>query len=277
MKTKISILITILVLSLITNNELKAQTTLPYFTGFDNAAQKSGWQIFRTGATGTYLWNYTISEPYSGTESIYHDYPVGGTAVTDDWFVSPAFNLTGGGKLDSIRYSFSGFGMPTVDDTLAIYLIKGNADPALATSKVLLYDYRDVRYINDNTWHLNAPINIPATSGTCFIAIRYKTINNWLTVKFDNFRLSGNAVTGIAETNKHAATIEIYPNPVNDFLTIRSNEKIKEIMVTDLNGRVVSKQMASGKIDVSLLGKGLCNVSCITLSGNRINKSFIKN
>jgi len=73
------------------------------------------------------------------------------SAVTDDWFVSPPFNFSNGGKLDSISFWFGGFGIPALSDTVAIYLVQGSSDPALATSTTTLLDFRAGNYQNDNT------------------------------------------------------------------------------------------------------------------------------
>jgi hypothetical protein len=272
MKTKISLSFFFLAITYASF----AQTAMPYFTGFDNASQKNGWQMFRKGATGTYQWTYSTFEPYSGTDCLYHDYPVGGTTVTDDWYVSPAFNLSSGGKLDSIRHHFSGFGTPATGDTLAIYMLTGNADPALATSKVLLYDFRGTNYVNDNTWRLTSNITLPSASGSSYIAIRYKTIVNWITVKFDNIRLRSNTTTGISNTETAAEQTKVYPNPANNVINIESQAHIAQINITDIKGRSVLNTTFKKCVDLSDFKTGIYLLTCITSSGERINKTFVK-
>jgi hypothetical protein len=276
MKAIISIL-SALFLLLFATDKLQAQTALPYFSGFDNATQKNGWQIFRKGATGTYNFMYSTIVPYSGTESIYHDYPVGGTTITDDWFVSPGFNLPSGGKLDSIRHHFSGFGTPATEDTLAIYVLTGNADPALATSKVLLHDFRGAKYVNNSTWNQTTNLSIPSSTTPVYIAIRYKTVVNWLTVKFDNIRIRSNATTAIHEPGLKTNTVNIFPNPAKDVLNIRSNAPVKEIRIADINGRIVYKKAFNEKVDLSGFGNGIYLLTCITGSGEKVSQTFVKN
>jgi hypothetical protein len=270
-------ILSVLFFLLFATAEMQAQTALPYFSGFDNATQKNGWQIFRKGATGTYNFLYSTTEPYSGTESIYHDYPVGGTTITDDWFVSPGFTLPSGGKLDSIRHHFSGFGTPATEDTLAIYMLTGNADPALAISKVLLYDFRGANYVNNSTWNQTTNLLIPSSATPVYIAIRYKTIVNWLTVKFDNIRIRSNSTTAIQEPGLKTNTVNIFPNPAKEVLNIRSNELVKEIRIADINGRIVYQKAFSEKVDLSGFGNGIYLLTCITSSGEKVNQSFVKN
>src|SRR5688572_18629963 len=92
-------------------HESFAQTTLPYYSGFDNAAEQSGWVTFRKGSTANGAWSVASFGAYSAPNSLSHNYPVGGSTPTDDWRVSPGFNFSNGGMIDSIRHNFSGFGM----------------------------------------------------------------------------------------------------------------------------------------------------------------------
>jgi hypothetical protein len=200
-----------------------AQTPLPYFTGFDNASQQDGWTQQREGDLGSYQWNYNAFSPYSVPNNLSHNYPVGGTQITDDWFVSPVFDFSNGGKIDSIRHAFSGFGVPGIADTFALYLLIGSQDPSVATT-MLLKDYRDTNYVNDNVWHKTEDVTISSIPGSCYIAFRYKTINNWLDVRLDNIRVSGNATTGV-HSSLNDKGILIFPNPVNDYIQIKFTEE----------------------------------------------------
>lgn len=199
----------------------KAQTALPYETGFDNAAQTAGWQAFRKGNTDpNYKWVYATFTAYSAPASLLHQYPVGGTVVTDDWFVSPGFSIRSGGRVDSIRSAFSGFGLPDVADTVALYLLTGSPDPALASTKTLLLDYRGADYSNNDTWRKHTLL-LAASTATCYLAVRYKTVNNWLDAKFDNLRISALTTTSIHDFALQEEAIRLYPNPASQELNIQ--------------------------------------------------------
>lgn len=216
MKT-FSIILSILLLQVSLS---KAQTSLPYYTGFDDATQTAGWQAFRKGnADPNYRWMYATFTKYSAPYSLFHHYPVGGTVMTDDWFVSPGFSIPSGGRVDSIRSAFSGFGLPATADTVAIYLLRGSPDPALATSKTLLLDYRGADYSNNDTWTAHT-FSLAAATGTCYLAVRYKTVNNWLDVKFDNLKISSNATTSMRKSTVQEGTLKVYPNPASEELRI---------------------------------------------------------
>jgi hypothetical protein len=236
---------------------VNAQTSLPYYTGFDNSTEKAGWQQFRLGTTGTTTanWVYSSSSPFSGASCLQHSYPVGGTALTDNWYVSPEFDFAAGASMDSMRSKFSGPGNPFDGDTVAVYLLSGNPDPAKATRK-LLFDYRGAAYNNDNTWQKTAAFDIPPTSGKSYIAIRYSTVNNWLDAAFDNIAIRSKATTHTPAVMAATPKISCYPNPVRNTLFLSSSVTILETVLYDCNGRLVARQTFSGSIDMHLLPAG---------------------
>jgi len=254
----------------------KAQTTLPYFSGFDNDAQKNGWQQFRKGVSSPSQWSYAMTDAFSAPGCLAHGYPVGGTDTTNDWFVSPPFNLSAGGKLDSLRYAFTGFGVPGAGDTIAVYLLKGGPDPAAATSRTLLYDFRGPNYSNDNVWSNLTDIDIPATSGTCYIALQYRTMANWLDVRFDNIRISSNTGTNIPSTGKQGFQATLYPNPVADRLRIKTNAVFARSTLYDIRGRQIAAMPFREEIDLSLLAPGTYILNCSTEAGPAWRQTFLK-
>ncbi|HTN17514.1 MAG TPA: choice-of-anchor J domain-containing protein [Chitinophagaceae bacterium] len=240
------------------NTAVSAQAKpLPYFTGFEDLMPVSDWQMIRKGATDpSYLWKIDNGTPYAGNLSLYHGYPVGGTAVTDDWFVSPEFSLVDGGKIDSIRHNFSGFGTPAVGDTVALYLLKGNPDPALASSKTLLYDFRDTKYTSDHTWKKTTNIAIPSTTGKAYIAIRYRTVSNWLDVRFDNVRISSNKPSSIGSVYKQGTDFTVSPIPAINTITINTAIAFQSMEIYDITGRMMQQQAFQPGVDLSTLPAG---------------------
>jgi hypothetical protein len=257
-----------------TSVALNAQTTpLPYTYGFDNT---TGWQTFRKGATPTYTFEIKTANPFAGTGNLYHDYPVGGgPAATDDWYVSPPFSFASGGKIDSLRRRFAGFGTPGAGDTVSIYLLKGSADPAMATSRTMLYDFRDANYINDNTWNKITNIAIPITPGTSYIAIRYRTVVNWLDVSFDNLRVSGNA-TNVNTVYKAGTHFHIAPNPATSQLNIQTKESFERINVYDMTGRKVIGQAFQQGVNIASLSAGTYVLELIDQYGQQGKTLFVK-
>lgn len=229
---------TIIGFVILLNLSVKAQVSLPYYSGFDNTSQQTGWTEYKKAATTFSHWGYASFSAYSAPNCIVHDYsPSTGITLTDNWFVSPVFSINNGGKLDSIRYKFSGFSQPVAGDTVAIYLLNGSQDPSLATSKQLLFDFRNTEYITDNTYRVKTNINLPALSGSSYIAIRYRNTDcssKWLSVFFDNVAIRGNGV-GITELNTSTGEVNIYPNPFSSSTTLQADTLLKNATLTVYN------------------------------------------
>lgn len=259
---------------LLTYSNSNAQSI--YKTGFDNTAEKAGWQLFRKGASSGPYWVYATSGAFSAPEYLTHYYPVGGTLLTDDWFVSPMLHFPSGAVIDSIRNHFSGPGKPNPGaDTVAIYLLTGNADPAMADEKILLYDYRDATYNNDGDWHITKNINIPPSATHCYLAFRYCTVSNWLVVGFDNLSIS-NTTTGIMDPETSAG-LKLFPNPVKEMLHLDvAQTNGAEIMLCDLSGKILLRRTFSPELDLSHLPSGSYIVQVRQASGIILKTQIIK-
>lgn len=232
-----------------------------YYTGWDNASEQSGWMKYESGVTNSLNeWSYDpIPSTISSPNALTHYYPVGGTNVTDDWHVSPLFDFSNGGNIDSIYFKFSGFGTPLAGDTIGIYLLHNSPNPNLASSRIPLKIYSDTNYQNDNVWRLETDIPIPAISGDCYIAFRYKTIVNWLDVMFDNVSISENLNTSSTDY-EYRQTPVIYPNPVYDRLQIDLSsirKPISSLSVYNLQGQKMKIERRNNYLDVSSLQGGI--------------------
>lgn len=239
--------------------QLMSQVTLPYYSGFDNATQQEGWLEYKTASTEFSHWGYGSSNAYSSPNDVGHDYsPSTGITLTDNWFVSPGFSLSGGGQLDSIRYKFSGFSTPVEGDTIAVYLLNGSQDPSVATSKILLFDFRDEAYLTDNTYRILPEVDLPQSEGLSYLAIRYRNTDcssKWLTVHFDNIAISG-GTTGLNEISKNQN--EIYPNPSTGYFMVNSLKEIESISIQNEKGQLVyqsSNSIGSNRVEIDLSNK----------------------
>lgn len=219
-----------------------SQTVTPYYSGWDDASQEDGWTQFRLGNENPfYEWELSTVEKFSGTKGLIHNYPVGGTEAVDDWFVSPGFDLSSGGRIDSLRYLYAGFGTPVEGDTIQIVLLEGNQNPNLATSETVLYSFTDSSYVIDGIWKKIENITVPATSGMAYIGFKYFTTDNWLDVRFDNFSLSNNAIIGIEKKNE--ADLSIFPTPNQGILNFKGLTADKyAISIYNTIGEIVFEQ-----------------------------------
>jgi hypothetical protein len=228
----------------LTSATLPASGQTTYYTGFNTAAEQTGWTNFRkNAAASTYSWEVNSGGYGSSGNCLRHDYPVGASTVTEDWYISPPFDFSAGGKIDSLRTSFSGFSTPSPGDTVGIYLITGSATPTLATSRIKLFDFRGSEYNNDGSWRLKTNITIPNKSGQSYLAFKYTTTNAWLDVRFDNLRVKINSPVGVKEANVSRYDISVYPNPCAESIMFNSNVPLADeagavLRIDDINGQV---------------------------------------
>lgn len=231
-----------------------------YYTGWDNTSENAGWTLMQKGDVGLYHWETDISTSVSPDSCLAHYYPVGGTVPTDNWFISPAFDFSAGGWIDTLWHNYSGFGTPMPGDSIVLYLLNGSSDPDIAT-KTVLYSFSDSTYTPDNTWYENLMIPVGTHAGSSYLAFRYYTTNNWLDVKFDNLFVTSFSTASLKENVKDEQ-IKIYPNPANQFVNIDisndfSNE-LESITVFDNTGSMVREIETNQKsIDVSQFESGI--------------------
>lgn len=251
----------------ISGNSLKAQVSLPYFSGFENTTQINGWTEYRKANTTHSNWGINLgttpnpSGAFSGFGYIGHDYsPSTGANLADNWMISPSFSIPNGGILDSIRHKFWGFYVPGAGDTIGLYLLNGSQDPALATSIHLLFDFRNTDYIPDNTYRITTNITLPPMSGSSYFAVRYRNADlssNWLTVYFDNIAISGNGTVSLNKAIDNSDKITISPNPTSGKIKIDSDLDIDFIEIYNIAGKAVYSGSYDRELDLSSYSKGI--------------------
>ena len=238
MYQKLYLILTVLII----NVSAPAQTPLPYFTGFDDGISTPGWQEFRKGVTIN--WGWLGSEDYiSPPGSLYHIFPDASTASTDttmDWFVSPPFDFSEGAIIDTLYAGiYSVGGPPHPEDFIGLYLLNGSQDPSLATIITLLVDFTFFPNGVGGGWNDTTNILIPPTAGASYIAFKYIATNNNFQAGFDNLYIS--ALSTSIQSVTADAELNVYPNPVDNHLTIDlgSNHKKVQVTIADIIGKVV--------------------------------------
>lgn len=254
-----------ILLVLLVQLQLNAQVTLPYYSGFDNSTEQNGWVEYKTASTQFSHWGYDTFNAYSEPNCLSHDYsPSTGITLTDNWYVSPGFSIPQGGKLDSIRYKFGGYSTPVVGDTIALYILTGSQNPSMATSKTLLFDFRNDDYVADYTYRIKTELTLPAYEEISYFAIRYRNSDcssKWLSVYFDNIAISG-AGAGIDDYADKTMESIIYPNPTTGSFSINHSEKIESVTIQNVLAQTVYELFpllnnSTISIDLSDQPKGL--------------------
>ncbi|WP_265132372.1 DUF5074 domain-containing protein [Chryseobacterium oranimense] len=120
---------------------------------------------------------------------------------------------------------------------------------------------------NSNPAAVSAVINAndelvltPLASGTADIKISFnsngKVVEKVLTV------ISTTSTLATAEVKK--IEFSIYPNPVTDILTLKTQEKILNVTIYDASGKIVNAQLNNGQINVSELPRGIYILKAVT-------------
>lgn len=188
---------------------------------------------------------------YNGSNISSVKYDERNGAVWEESFTT-TYVLDGNGNRTSETDTFVGGGSPeTITYTYDMSAQMSSFDNPFADYNGLEYLYEDYPYFN----------KILSSTST----------NNYRTTYDYNNVLSIDKVL-----NKSAVSLEIYPNPSTDYITVKSSEIINNIKIFDaLGNEVISTNQKT--ITINHLSKGMYLVN-VSLDGERfINKKLIKN
>ena len=232
-----------------------------YRTSWDNTMERQGWSQYHLGLDSNASWYYTPVAVLTGEVLVHAAPSLSSSNFTDNWIVSPMFNFSTGGSIDSLVLNLSGAGLPTMFDTLGIYLISGSHDPALSSSKQLLKQFDSTDYMQNGGTYQNTPaINIPATPGNSYLAFRYKTVNSQFDALFDALQVTANFNTATSDIQRLEDNLKIYPNPGRGLFKIELAESmgtIDDLIVFNAIGSKIHGPFSNKVIDLSSLSQGI--------------------
>jgi len=111
--------------------------------------------------------------------------------------------------------------------------------------------------------------------------VGYRSFNSH--VHFDNFTVttegSGN-VSGVVNPVSKTNTIELYPNPVSDIITIKNTRDYSDLVIFKVDGQEIYKTKLAQDIwsmNFTGLNKGLYFIKLSNNSGSVVARKFIKN
>ena len=99
---------------------------------------------------------------------------------------------------------------------------------------------------------------------------------------FNEFRVEPRSAADVTVGINEVYTLEanVYPNPATDFVNISAVEPIALVTITDLQGRMVIRQLSNGinetKINVSALANGMYEIVAYGKEGNVFRSKFLK-
>lgn len=95
------------------------------------------------------------------------------------------------------------------------------------------------------------------------------------TISNNSFTLFGNSPLGLHESNNLQLSVDLFPNPATENLSIQSSETIKAITCTNYLGQNVIIKLENTSLDISSLSKGIYFLNLTTQNGNSITKKFV--
>lgn len=194
----------------------------------------------------------------------------GGPVENQDWLISPKLEVAG---YIELSLGFQHARNYASNDGLEVAVstdYTGAGDPTVAnwdyiTDMFTFPSSGSWDFINAGTADISDYI-----SGNTYIAFVYNsTSSDASTWELDNIEVLGVLGTGVIENSE--VDFEIYPNPANNYINVKSTDVVK-MNIYDLNGRIVSStEVNSGNhtISVNELNCGLYLIEAITISGQR--------
>ncbi|KFF12267.1 hypothetical protein IW15_11955 [Chryseobacterium soli] len=255
----------------------------------------------------------TSGAGYSGTANTYNRFvfkEISTTATVGNNILKGSLQFytgaaTGAGKIQCVLYDdtmgvvginydfatkkISGMGRltPVATGTAAFYTIGlGSATyPANTwvsvsftynkTTGVYSWTYPEGTYSFTNAAYTLSPGLTPVEFDFISLTATGNTVANQAAI--DNVSLSfGNTTTlGTNEVISAKEGVIIHPNPVVDYLTVKSDSKVNKVEVYDMTGRNMNSILNGDKVDVTNLNSGSYIINIETKEG-KVSKKFIK-
>lgn len=229
-------------------------TAQQYSQSFDSETMPSDWTVINGGDSGEQWkpWapgSLSLANSHSGSHFLGLQY---GSSAHDDYAISPAITVTAG---VSDKLSFwsrnKGSGLAEQFD-VKISTTTPTADAFTNTMAAAVKP--------PTAWTKYSYDLTPYIGQTIYIAFYSSTNNVWF-IGIDDFEISSNSL-GTSEVALSKASI--YPNPVTDVVNIKNKNKMSEITVYDLTGKLHKKETVNSD-------QAALNVSDLT-AGNYLIK-----
>lgn len=191
-------------------------------------------------------------------------------SAANAWFFTQGINLTGGTQY-TITYKY---GNNSTTYTEKLKVAYGNSAAVAAMTNVLA----DYPSINDKVAH-SASVNFtPATSGTYYFGFNAYSATNQYNLYLDDISITATAVLATSEINDIAKNnIKVYPNPFSEVLNISDASDVKNVLITDVSGRVLKTIANPGKeLHLGDLKQGMYLVTLEMKDGSKQTIKAIK-
>jgi len=228
---------------------------LAYGCYFETDPAEEGWSFVDSDNDGNnWTWENSASTPhmttYEGIGCIYSASYASGALTPDNWAISPAIEIENG----PISVSLYAKGQDPSYPAEHFQIYAGTSADVTAMTAVSEEFVATGEYTQYTA-------NLPESyvGQTIYVAIRHFNVSDEFVLVVDNFEVLAYGHVVITDVEENIAeTIEVYPNPTSDMVTI-ANAEGKDIVVINSLGQVVASienAAANQTIDVSNFANG---------------------
>lgn len=239
--------------------------TPPYNYGFET---NEDWSILNAGTGNNWgIYNQAAPIPLAAEGTTFAGYLYNATNAANAWLFSRRLNLTAGTDY-SVKFKYR-----IADGTVyqENFKVTMGTDKTVAAQTNILQTYNNVGV---QVWTQADLTFTPSTSGIYYLAFNCTSPADRYMLAIDDIQITSVLSADQFDTN----LFDIYPNPVTTSLMISNtnNVEVKNISITDINGRIVKNQQgALTQVNVSDLNAGVYFVTIEAEEGNT-TKKFIK-
>lgn len=200
-------------------------------------------------------------------------FPITYNDVFNETFSGTFENIGAGQIFDrggTIEIKSDGYGdliLPytTVNNVLRVRSVYNYNDSFMGTH---VFSYSDTVY----TWYNSTTNNFIASLSLAYL-------DGFLSLSQATYLEQSDLVNAIHDLQVVNKNITFYPNPANNYITIRNTADIISIKIHDVKGilvKTIDIQNGNQQIDISDLNAGIYFIECYTKSYNYLEKLFVE-
>jgi hypothetical protein len=186
----------------------------------------------------------------------------------DDLLITPVVNLPLGSLELTYKIGTYTYGVLDFDNHFAVYVLPETS--TFTGNEIPIFE----QTISVGDIALNQTVDLTSYAGQNIkIYFRHYNSDTKGFLIFDDVKITQSTLKVLEVKND--TKIKLYPNPVIDYLYLKTNSKINNVEIYDFVGRSVNIQQYNNKIDVRALQPGNYIIKIETKDGISLDK-FIK-
>lgn len=139
------------------------------------------------------------------------------------------------------------------------------------------YKFKVVGTAMETRYYLNDALiyTEPVSTPLVIDQLRFVHNNGLGTAYFDNIKINNELVLSAKDRKTDSKSLVVYPNPVTDYLHIKSKDQVNKIEIYEIGGRKITADWDGDKVNVTNLNPGSYIINMETKEGKTTEK-FLK-